>query len=172
MRMLGLIRQCKYLTAVIEWSNSGSAMGKTYYINASTGDDERGDGSEEKPLKSLFRAMLLAESSDGDFRVAAEGDDKKGSWEPASKSAIKKNKTRFDAELRKKQKRVEKEANEEAKEEDQLEEAKKITLSLDPSLPEAKSVKIRECKEAIGKRVKIYGHVHRLRQQGGVIPYE
>jgi len=139
-------------------------MGKTYYINSSTGDDEKGDGSEEKPLKSLFKAMLLAESSDGDFRVAPEGDDKNGQWEPASKSALKKNKTKFDAEMRKKQKRVEKEA----KEDDQLEEAKKIVLSPDPSLPEAKRVKVRECKEMIGQRVEIYGHIHRLRQQGGL----
>ena len=54
-------------------------------------------------------------------------------------------------------------AEEEAR---RLEEAKKIVLVEDASLPAAVQIKIREGKEHRGKRVKISGWVHRLRSQG------
>lgn len=47
-----------------------------------------------------------------------------------------------------------------------LEEAKKIVLKEDPSLPVAKRVKIVESKENRNVRVRLYGWVHRLRRQG------
>ena len=37
---------------------------------------------------------------------------------------------------------------------------------MDPSLPEAKRIKLRDCTENRGVRVLIYGWVHRLRTQG------
>ena len=50
--------------------------------------------------------------------------------------------------------------------EQNLEEAKKIKITPDPSLPEASSVKIRELAAYHGKRVVVRGWVHRLRRQG------
>jgi hypothetical protein len=38
-------------------------------------------------------------------------------------------------------------------------------LELDPSLPEPQLTKIRDIAEHLNKRVKVYGFVHRLRQQ-------
>ena len=52
------------------------------------------------------------------------------------------------------------------KREKNLEEAKKITITLDPSLPVASSVKIRDLAAYHNKRVVVRGWVHRLRRQG------
>lgn len=50
--------------------------------------------------------------------------------------------------------------------EQNLEEAKKIKITLDPSLPSASSVKIRGLAAYHNKRVLVRGWVHRLRRQG------
>lgn len=47
-----------------------------------------------------------------------------------------------------------------------LEEAKKIVIRLDPTLPAAKLLKIRELKTDGVKRVCVKGWVHRIRRQG------
>uniref|UniRef100_A0A4W3HHR4 Aminoacyl-transfer RNA synthetases class-II family profile domain-containing protein n=1 Tax=Callorhinchus milii TaxID=7868 RepID=A0A4W3HHR4_CALMI len=47
-----------------------------------------------------------------------------------------------------------------------LEEARKVVIKLDPSLPEPKLVKIRDTEAHRGERVKIFGWIHRLRRQG------
>lgn len=49
-----------------------------------------------------------------------------------------------------------------------LEEAKKIKIIEDKSLPVAKLIKIYNAKDHRDTRVKIYGWVHRLRKQGGL----
>ena len=52
------------------------------------------------------------------------------------------------------------------KREKNLEDAKKVKISLDPSLPAASSVKIRGLADYHNKRVVVRGWVHRLRRQG------
>ncbi|XP_070295267.1 asparagine--tRNA ligase, cytoplasmic-like [Salvelinus sp. IW2-2015] len=47
-----------------------------------------------------------------------------------------------------------------------LEEAKKITIENDSSLPEPKTVKIFQLEPLRGERVKVFGWVHRMRKQG------
>lgn len=47
-----------------------------------------------------------------------------------------------------------------------LDDAKKIKISENPSLPKAARIKIRQGLEYRDKRVKVYGWVHRLRRQG------
>ena len=47
-----------------------------------------------------------------------------------------------------------------------LDEAKKIVIKMDESLPAAHLIKIRSCNDNRGGRVKIFGWVHRLRRQG------
>lgn len=47
-----------------------------------------------------------------------------------------------------------------------MEEAKKITIEKDPSLPEPPTAKIQQLEEKRGSRVKVFGWVHRLRRQG------
>uniref|UniRef100_H3C921 Asparagine--tRNA ligase, cytoplasmic n=1 Tax=Tetraodon nigroviridis TaxID=99883 RepID=H3C921_TETNG len=47
-----------------------------------------------------------------------------------------------------------------------LEEAKKVIIEDDPSLPSPETVKIRQLETKRGQRVKVFGWVHRLRRQG------
>jgi asparaginyl-tRNA synthetase len=53
-----------------------------------------------------------------------------------------------------------------ARREKNLEDAKKIVIEMDASLPVATTIKIRDCAKHHDKRVKILGWVHRLRRQG------
>ncbi|MFH4983250.1 hypothetical protein AB6A40_009959 [Gnathostoma spinigerum] len=137
---------------------------KVYYIHPDEGSDDN-DGSREKPVKSLFAAMMLAKSATGKFMMWTEKDGNIG-WEAASKTALKKNQKRFEQELRKLSK-----AETKAKETvdavtQSLEDAKKITFSLDNSLPKATLAKIKDLKKYRGKRVCVKAWVHRLRRQG------
>ena len=140
---------------------------KVFYICTTDGNDEAGDGSEVKPLKSLFRAMLLADSAEADFRVATPPKDGQAGkqWDKPSKSAMKKAVGRWEEEKRKREKAGEKAAKSQENNEKRLEDAKKVRIELDASLPTPTTVKIRDCKEQSGQRVKVLGFVHRIRQQ-------
>lgn len=50
-----------------------------------------------------------------------------------------------------------------------LEDAKKLTLTEDPTLPPATLIKIKNATAYRNSRIKVYGWVHRLRRQGTVI---
>lgn len=52
-----------------------------------------------------------------------------------------------------------------------LEDAKKIVIEEDKTLPAAKKIKISAATENRGVRVKIFGWVHRLRRQGTIHNY-
>lgn len=141
-------------------------MASPIYICPESGNDEIGDGSEEKPLKTLLKAMVISGSADGDFRVASVKEDQQRIWEPAAKSAIKKNKNKFEADLKKASKAQDAAKALKEKTDAAVEEAKKIKLVMDKSLPEAIKIKIRDAKDNVDKRIKVQGYVHRLRQQG------
>ena len=96
------------------------------------------------------------------------------SWEPATASAVKKAKKLYlqhqtkaarQEELRKKDELEG--AAKRAAEAKKLEEAKAVVLE-EPSTP-ATRIKIRQAVEKRGERVRIFGWVHRLRQQGAMI---
>uniref|UniRef100_A0AC34FX99 Uncharacterized protein n=1 Tax=Panagrolaimus sp. ES5 TaxID=591445 RepID=A0AC34FX99_9BILA len=140
-------------------------MASTLYICTESGDDTTGDGTQEKPLKSLFKAMLISGSAEGDFRVSTVKEEQRV-WEPAAKSAIKKNIKKFEVEQKKSVKAQDAAKALKEKTDAVMEEAKKIKLVMDTSLPEAAKIKIRDAKENIDKRIKVQGYVHRLRQQG------
>lgn len=137
---------------------------KPLYISEAHGNDETGDGSELKPVKSLLQAM----------RIAAEepfpgfyGDGKDGEkWTLVSQSQIKKVRKIWAREQYKNTERTQREAEDEARREKNIEEAKKVKIQLDPSLPDPVKIKIREAKGHRGKRVHLYGWVHHLRRQG------
>ena len=67
-------------------------------------------------------------------------------------------------EAKKETKKQEKESGDAKRREQNLEEAKKVIISEDQSLPKAKQLKIKDT-SASDERVKVYGWVHRLRRQ-------
>ena len=174
------------------------------YIDEDVGkDDQTADGLESKPYKTLLHAMiqhppskdapveyLTRKSETGP--VSEDGDPAaRLEWKPASKSALKKVDNMYKAHLKKQEKSKElaiREKEEQDKRQKVLEEAKKVVISEDPSLPKAvkihldekdpKLVKLRRGdskkdvdygNEERGSRVKVIGRIHRLRAQKDVI---
>ncbi|KAL4711861.1 hypothetical protein ACJJTC_006030 [Scirpophaga incertulas] len=100
------------------------------YTSDKNGDDETGNGSSEKPYKTILQAMRRAGRT---LKLQTKLKQKK--------------------KLRKSDSKI-------------LEEAKKIEIKQDLSLPKAKIIKIFEGGEHRGQRICIRGWVHRLRRQG------
>lgn len=139
------------------------------YICPDSGSDQN-DGTEERPLGSLFQAMVLSKNT-GEFLVRTVKEDGTKAWEPAAKAAIKKNLKKYEAELKKAEKAAGRAKEQEAASHAALEEAKKITFSLDESLPPATLVKISECVKHRDQRVHLKAWVHRLRRQGKALMF-
>lgn len=145
------------------------------YVDEATGDDQTGDGSQGKPFKTVVGAFISRASDTVNVYVrqaAAEGE-AQGSYAAATASAKKKatkllqqhrNKLAKDEERRKREE-VEGEARR-AAELKKLEEAKAIII--DEPKEDSTKIKIRQAVEQRGKRVRVFGWVHRLRQQGGM----
>ncbi|NWW44811.1 SYNC protein, partial [Pedionomus torquatus] len=87
-------------------------------------------------------------------------------WAIISKSQMKNVKKLWHREQMKNEAKEKKEAEDLLRREKNLEEAKKVVIKNDPSLPEPKCVKIDALKAYRGQRVKIFGWIHRLRRQG------
>ncbi|GAA5920278.1 hypothetical protein JCM1841_003018 [Sporobolomyces salmonicolor] len=152
-----------------------AAPADAVYVDEATGDDKEGDGSSSKPYKTVLGAFIARDSDAINVLVkpAPKEGEPEASWQSATASAKKKaskllgqhkNKLAKQEELRKRE-----EAEGEAKraaELKKLEEAKAIVLE-EPTTPSQK-IKIRQAVEQRGKRVRVFGWVHRLRQQGGM----
>ena len=156
-----------------------------YYVDEATGSDENGDGSEQLPYKSVVGAYIARDTTNLNLFIRKSEDVKSepsthtpaGSvlsltqvpWCPVTKSAQKKGATLFQQHQKKQARAAElaaKERENQGSEFKKLEEAKKIIL-LEPS-GEAKRIKIRHGKENRERRVRLFGWVHRLRQQSGL----
>lgn len=87
-------------------------------------------------------------------------------FEPAAKSQLKKIQKLWVRESNKSAEKNKKEGEDAAKREQNLDEARKIKISQDPSWAVAKHVRIDQGADNRGIRVKINGWVHRLRRQG------
>lgn len=74
----------------------------------------------------------------------------------------------YKTEQKKSGEKAKKEAEDAEKRAKNLEEAKKITIQEDTSLPPAQLAKISQLENLRGRRVKVFGWVHRLRRQGTV----
>ncbi|KAL5004047.1 hypothetical protein ScPMuIL_017503 [Solemya velum] len=135
------------------------------YTSDSKGSDETGDGSEEKPFKTLLQAMRHhgSEPFPTLYVEGKEGDEK---WVSAAKSQLKKIHKIWTRENHKAADRLKKETEDAERREKNLEEAQKIKIEEDPSLPKPKTIKLSASVENREVRVKIYGWVHRLRRQG------
>jgi asparaginyl-tRNA synthetase len=158
---------------------------QTIYIDTDTGaDDTHATGTEESPYKSLAYAYIQHGGSDGGSYksrasttgpVSADGDPaERLLWKDPAKSAIKKAQGALDAHKKKLLKQEQAAGQEKEKEKARLktlEDAKKIILKEDPSLPKAVKITIGQKNVELGEgdvkgtRVKVSGRIHRLREQ-------
>ncbi|XP_028658360.1 asparagine--tRNA ligase, cytoplasmic isoform X1 [Erpetoichthys calabaricus] len=135
------------------------------YVSEREGDDSTGDGTKEKPFKTALRALLFA-GKEPFPTVYVDSDKEDERWAVISKSQMKNVKKLWQREQMKNEAKEKREAEDAVRREKNLEEAKKITIENDPSLPEPKTAKIRCLEGFRGQRVKVFGWVHRLRRQG------
>ncbi|OBT68282.1 asparaginyl-tRNA synthetase [Pseudogymnoascus sp. 23342-1-I1] len=166
-------------------SAQADSTGVSIYIDLDAGKDEEGaDGSEAKPYKSLGYAFIQHGGAENKSylqrasvtgAVSADGDPaERLAWKEPAKSAVKKAQNALDQhkkKLVKQQQIAAAEAEKEKQRLNNLEDAKKIVLTEDASLPKAvrtttgdKDIKLGEG-DVKGARVKICGRIHRLRQQ-------
>uniref|UniRef100_A0AAQ5YFC8 Asparagine--tRNA ligase, cytoplasmic n=1 Tax=Amphiprion ocellaris TaxID=80972 RepID=A0AAQ5YFC8_AMPOC len=135
------------------------------YVSDKCGSDQDGDGTEQKPFKTPLKALLFAGKEP--FPTLYVESQKEGErWAVISKTQMKNAKKAFNREQIKSDAKDKKEAEDNERREKNLEEAKKIVIVNDPSLPEPDTVKIHQLEAKRGQRVKVFGWVHRLRRQG------
>lgn len=176
---------------------------KSIYVDEDVGkDDSSADGSQSSPYKTLLFAHIQHPPSQSDGPqyltrksetgpVSEDGNvDARKEWKPATKSALKKVTNLFEQHKKKLAKGDElaiREKQEQEKRQQILQEAMKVKIREDSSLPKAfkihlnekdpKVVKLRsgssqkdvDYSEGRGSRVRVTGRVHRLRTQKDVI---
>jgi asparaginyl-tRNA synthetase len=166
----------------------------TIYIDEDVGrDDSTATGSESAPYKTLVHAYLQHPPAEGNqylmrkSQTDAPGEDvdpaAKLEWKPATKSATKKALSIVEQRKKKAAKEQElaiREKQEAEKRQKVLEEAKKVVITEDASLPKPVRIRLDVTDPAIvklgspetqtpGTRVRVLGRVHRLRVQKDVI---
>uniref|UniRef100_A0A8C9PUY1 Asparagine--tRNA ligase, cytoplasmic n=1 Tax=Spermophilus dauricus TaxID=99837 RepID=A0A8C9PUY1_SPEDA len=120
------------------------------YVSDLEGNDATGDGTKEKPFKTSLKALMTV-GKEPFPTIYVDSQKENERWDIISKSQMKNIRKMWHREQMKKK---------------NLEEAKKITIKNDPSLPEPQCVKIHAIEGYRGQRVKVFGWVHRLRRQG------
>ncbi|KAJ0417038.1 hypothetical protein BJY00DRAFT_290477 [Aspergillus carlsbadensis] len=164
------------------------------YIDEDVGrDDSTASGSESAPYKTLLYAFLQHAPADGaqyltrKSQTEPTGEDAgpaaKLEWKPATKSAIKKATSLLEQKKKKAAKEHELAIREKKQAEERqrvLEEAKKVVIKDDPSLPKPVRIRLDVTDPATvtlgtpesdtpGTRVRVLGRIHRLRSQKDMI---
>lgn len=145
------------------------------YIDESRGSDSNGDGTEGSPYQSILGAYISRASNQVDCLVfkANESLEEPGSYQPASSTALKRAKKGYEVH----QKKINKtsktvnltQANKDHKLEDEknLVESRRIVLT--ETGGESKRIKIQDGIQNRNVKIRVFGWVHRLRQQKGLI---
>jgi len=137
------------------------------FTSEKKGSDESGDGSESKPFKTILQAMRHAGKEPfPTIYVDSKDPNAVEQFEVAAKSQLKKIQKLFVRESHKNAEKQQREADDAEKRQQNLEEARKVKITEDASLPVARKIRILEGTANRDSRVKIYGWVHRLRRQG------
>jgi asparaginyl-tRNA synthetase len=133
------------------------------YTSEKTGDDGIGDGTKDKPFKTVLQAMK--HHGEPFPTIYVDSKEEGEQWAVVAKAQMKKVTKIFTQHMRKEaaSKQLQEDA---ANREKNLEEAKSIKIEMDPSLPEATRIKLRNAESQRGKRIQVFGWVHRLRRQG------
>eukprot|EP00062_Callorhinchus_milii_P026733 gi/632989193/ref/XP_007883517.1/ PREDICTED: asparagine--tRNA ligase, cytoplasmic-like [Callorhinchus milii] len=135
------------------------------YVSDREGDDSAGTGTKEKPFKTALQALTAFGKEP--FPTIYVDSQKEGErWDVISNTQLKNLKKLCQRGQVKNETAAQKEIEDALRREKNLEEARKVVIKLDPSLPEPKLVKIRDTEAHRGERVKIFGWIHRLRRQG------
>lgn len=113
------------------------------YTSDSRGNDDTGDGSEQKPFKTILRAMREAGSEPFPV-IYVDSNEESTKYEPAAKSQLKKIQKIWVRENYKQADKGKKEEEDAEKRVKNLDEAKKIVISEDKTLPAAKKIRIFE----------------------------
>lgn len=159
----------------------------TYYVDEDVGQDlTTQTGDESLPYKTLgFAVFTQGETHKFFTRKSVTGELTEGAdpstrleWKPAAKAAMKKAVNYAKTQKKKADKEQEQLALRMKEEQDRkkvLDEAKKIVLEEDKSLPaaikiklddtDAQKIKLGDGKATKGTRVRVFGRVHRLRAQ-------
>uniref|UniRef100_A0AAQ4RWL7 Asparagine--tRNA ligase, cytoplasmic n=1 Tax=Gasterosteus aculeatus aculeatus TaxID=481459 RepID=A0AAQ4RWL7_GASAC len=117
------------------------------YVSDKCGSDPDGDGTAQKPFKTPLKALLFAGSEP--FPTIYVESQKEGErWAVISKTQMKNAKKAFNREQAKTDGKEKKEAEDTERREKNLEEAKKIHIEKDTSLPEPDTVKEPEFEKA------------------------
>ncbi|PPQ64179.1 hypothetical protein CVT24_008552 [Panaeolus cyanescens] len=142
------------------------------YVDDTTGSDATGNGTQNEPYQSLGFAIF----KHGPDTQLLFRKDATAPFEEPTQSAVKKAKKAAEGLEKKKKKQEElsardskEKAEEKERREKLLEESKKIVLTEDESLPKAIKAKISGLAGLRTKRVRVFGWVHRLRDQKGII---
>jgi len=163
----------------------------TYHIDEDVGrDDPTQTGDENLPFKSLgFAVLTHGETHKFLTRKSVTGEVPEGSdasarleWRPVAKAAMKKAVNYAKAQKKKAEKGEGQLALRQKEQEDRdkvLDEARKIVLEEDTSLPQperiklddtdSQKIKLGDGKDVKGTRVRVFGRVHRERKQKGIM---
>lgn len=140
------------------------------YVSDKEGDDATGDGTKEKPFKTVLKAMLtVGKEPFPVFYVDSQKENER--WDVISKTQLKNVKKLWTREQMKNEAKEKKQAEDNLRREKNLEEARRIIVQNDPTLPEAVTAKIRDLEAHRGQRVKVFGWVHRMRRQGKTLMF-
>ena len=164
------------MTEEIEKPMEDMAVSEPIYTSESRGSDEFGEGTKKVPYKTILQAMRRygKEPFPTMYQDAKEGSEahKEGKlYDVVAKSQIKKVTKLWAQETRKAAEKAKRDSEALEAQKKRAEEAKKITIEEDPSLPAAERLKIRALGGARGKRVQVFGWVHRLRRQGKALMF-
>src|SRR5690242_9530928 len=160
---------------------------KHIYIDEDVGKDDTATGTQDAPYKTLLQAMISQPGASYQIRKSETGAVDEGAdpatrleWKAPTKSAMKKATNLFEAHKKKQAKANDLAVREKAeadKRQAVLEEAKKVVLEEDKSLPAPVRIKLDETdpakitlgsKDTAGTRVRVLGRVHHLRSQKDV----
>ncbi|XP_026470313.1 asparagine--tRNA ligase, cytoplasmic isoform X2 [Ctenocephalides felis] len=142
------------------------------YTSEKNGSDETGDGTADRPFKTILQAMKHAGKEPfPTIYVDAKEPESGEKYELAAKSQLKKIQKIWVRDTYKNADKLKKEEEDAKKREQNLMEAKKIQIQEDKNLPTAKVIKIKQGEFHRDCRVKIYGWVHRLRRQGKALMF-
>uniref|UniRef100_A0A665W6L8 Asparagine--tRNA ligase, cytoplasmic n=1 Tax=Echeneis naucrates TaxID=173247 RepID=A0A665W6L8_ECHNA len=130
--------------------------GLPLYVSDKCGSDQDGDGTEQKPFKTPLKALMFAGKEP--FPTIYVESQKEGErWAVISKTQMKNAKKAFNREQIKSDAKGKKEAEDTERREKNLEEAKRIIIEKDLSLPEPEMAKIKFDENLKERKMKCFG---------------